>query len=1032
MRRTIATLALLFLAVFNCAKAQETWPVNGTLEKDLTIYRLANATIHVSPIETAQGALLVQRGRIIGIERGEEQYAAKSRANTVTIDMEGYHLYPSFIDLYSDYGMPEIPKQKRERGPQFTSDKKGPFGWNEAIKPEIRGAELFSHSNGKREALTKAGFGAVMTHQHDGIARGSGTLVALGENDNTSLLIPEAAACYSFQKGSSQQDYPNSLMGAIALLRQTYYDAAWYAEATDRRESNLSLEAWLKLQEAPQFFDTRDRLDVLRADKIGDEFDVQYIFKGNGDEYQRLEAMRQTDGAFVIPLDFPQGYDVSDPYLARMVPLSELMHWELAPKNPAFLASAGIPFAVTADGLKSPDEVIARLRESIRHGLSDTLALHALTLGPAEMIGADDLIGALREGMIANFIVTDGPLFDDDTRIYENWILGEPEILIDREAIDLSGRYAMTFNDKTYDLVVSDEPGKHKAHFEVILQKDGEADTTKVTVKLSQEERQINLQFGPQKDVFDGVFRLSGNVFSDSRIWRGKGENPAGEWLEWAAVKEEDAEEKAKDEKPTPAVASIDSVRIPQPFMAYGRPQLPEQQTVLFTNATLWTCEEEGVIEGGQLLIHEGKVAAVGKKVDLEALFGKKLPDMQVWDVEGAHITPGIVDEHSHIAISRGVNEATQTSSAEVSIGTVVDSEDIDIYRQLSGGVTTSQLLHGSANPVGGQSGLIKLRWGMTPDEMLVEDADGFIKFALGENVKQSNWGPDNTERFPQTRMGVEQVFYDLFIRAREYEAEWAAYDEAVENLSRRQRRKGELPPKPRRDLELDALLEVLNSERFVTCHSYRQDEINMLMHVADSMGFTLNTFTHILEGYKLADKLAAHGAGGSSFSDWWAYKFEVKDAIPHNGAILWEQGVVTAFNSDDAEMARRLNQEAAKAVKYGGVPEAEALKFVTLNPAKLLHLDDRIGSLKVGKDADIVVWSDHPLSIYAKARATFVDGRRYYDREEDERMREQIRKERARLIQKMLDAGEGKDLPKPSEKVPHHYHCDTVTDQIR
>jgi imidazolonepropionase-like amidohydrolase len=1023
-------LTLLLVVSAFCAKAQETWPVNGTVEKDLTTYALTNAVIHVSAEEVIEGTLVFTQGRILGTYPKDAELP--KMANTVTIDLEGYHVYPSFIDLWTDYGMPDTPKAKRERGPQFTSDKKGAFGWNEAIKPEIRGAELFSHENGKADGWTSAGYGAVLTHQHDGIARGTATLVALGENDNTSLLIPNAAATYSFRKGSSSQDYPNSLMGAIALLRQTYYDARWYASAPERRESNLSLEAWIDNQDLPQLFSTRDRLDVLRADKIGDEFGIQYLFQGNGDEYQRLDEMKATGGAFIVPLDFPQAYDVSDPYLARFIGLDELKHWEMAPKNPAFLEYAEIPFAVTASGLKSPGMVLDRMRTAIAHGLSEETALRAMTETPAALVNAGDLVGQLKEGMLANFIVTDGKLFDKGTKLYENWVLGEPNVLIDRNAIDLRGQYALTFNDRDLDLKVEGETGKYSAKFTVITEGEEGADTLAVKVKLNQDAEQITLTFGPQENIFDGVYRLTGNVFSGSRIWRGKGETPDGDWFEWAAVKEEEVE-KGKGPEPTPVDSlNVDSLLIPRPFIAYGRTAQPERETLLITNATLWTCEEDGVIEKGQLLLHDGKIMAVGKKIDLEALFGRNIPEIERWDVKGAHVTPGIIDEHSHIAISRGVNEATQTSSAEVSIATVVDSEDIDIYRQLSGGVTASQLLHGSANAIGGQSGLIKLRWGLTPDEMLIEDAPGFIKFALGENVKQSNWGPDNTERFPQTRMGVEQVFYDHFIRAREYGEEWAAYESEVENLSRRQRRRGDLPVAPRRDLELEALLEILNRERFVTCHSYRQDEINMLMHVADSMGFTLNTFTHILEGYKLADKLAAHGAGGSSFSDWWAYKFEVKDAIPHNGAILWEQGVVTAFNSDDAEMARRLNQEAAKAVKYGGVPEAEALKFVTLNPAKLLHLDHRMGSLKAGKDGDIVIWTDHPLSVYAKSRATFVDGRRYYDREEDEATRKALRKERARLVQKMLDSGGEGAKRKPTEKTPHHYHCDTVTDEIR
>lgn len=264
--------------------------------------------------------------------------------------------------------------------------------------------------------------------------------------------------------------------------------------------------------------------------------------------------------------------------------------------------------------------------------------------------------------------------------------------------------------------------------------------------------------------------------------------------------------------------------------------------------------------------------------------------------------------------------------------------------------------------------------------------------------------------------MGVEQVYVDFFTRAKEYDKRKKAKDVTL-----------------RPDLELEALAEILNNERFITCHSYVQSEINMLMHVADKLGFKVNTFTHILEGYKVADKMAARNVGGSTFSDWWAYKYEVIDAIPYNGALMNNEGVVVAFNSDDAEMARRLNQEAAKAVLYGGVPEEEAWKFVTLNPAKLLHLDDRIGSVKVGKDADVVLWSDHPMSVYAKAEQTYVDGIKFFDREKDKEMQAEVRKERSRLIQKMLAAkSSGGRTQGVRGQASFHYHCDTDIDEMR
>ncbi|MGB0322569.1 MAG: amidohydrolase family protein, partial [Pseudohongiellaceae bacterium] len=422
------------------------------------------------------------------------------------------------------------------------------------------------------------------------------------------------------------------------------------------------------------------------------------------------------------------------------------------------------------------------------------------------------------------------------------------------------------------------------------------------------------------------------------------------------------------------------------PFTAYGRETLPRQQDFLIRGATVWTNEAEGIVVT-DVLVRDGRIAEVGDNLSATGV--------EVIDGAGKHLTPGIIDEHSHIALFN-INEG-QTNSSMVRMKDVVDSENINIYRNLAGGVVAAQLLHGSANPIGGQSAIIKMRWGEPANGLLIEDAAEFIKFALGENVKRSR-NPASV-RYPQTRMGVEQVFVNAFSQAQEYGKTWEDYN----NLSRTQQR-NTLPP--RRDLVDEAMLEVLNSERFVTSHSYVQSEINMLMNVADSFDFNINTFTHILEGYKVADKMAAHGAGGSTFADWWAYKWEVRYAIPYNAALMQQAGVTVALNSDDAEMSRRLNQEAAKAVKYGGVSEIDALKMVTLNPAILLHLDDRMGSIRAGKDADLVLWSDHPLSIYAVAETTWVEGTPYYDKQEDARLREHIAAERARIIAKITQGG--------------------------
>jgi N-acetylglucosamine-6-phosphate deacetylase len=366
------------------------------------------------------------------------------------------------------------------------------------------------------------------------------------------------------------------------------------------------------------------------------------------------------------------------------------------------------------------------------------------------------------------------------------------------------------------------------------------------------------------------------------------------------------------------------------------------------------------------------------------------------------------------MATDGGVNESSQAVTAEVRIGDFIDPDDISIYRQLAGGVTAANILHGSANPIGGQNQVIKLRWGATPNGMKFKEAPPGIKFALGENVKQSNWGAEYTTRYPQTRMGVDQIIRDSLNRAIAYERRHEAWQQKHEGLP------------PRRDLELEALAEVADNTRWIHCHSYRQDEILALIRTLDDYEITIGTFQHILEGYKVADAMAKHGAMGSSFSDWWAYKFEVYDAIPYNGVLMHKAGVVVSFNSDDDELGRHLNLEAAKAMKYGGISAAEAIKFVTLNPAKQLRIEQHVGSLEVGKQADLVVWNTSPLSSYSRCEQTWVDGRKYFDLEEDQARRKQAVERRRVLVQKILASGlemlePGEEMNDDSELWPRH-----------
>jgi imidazolonepropionase-like amidohydrolase len=439
---------------------------------------------------------------------------------------------------------------------------------------------------------------------------------------------------------------------------------------------------------------------------------------------------------------------------------------------------------------------------------------------------------------------------------------------------------------------------------------------------------------------------------------------------------------------------------------ALATPAPDANSVILIQNATILTVSH-GTIEHGSILIKDGKIAEVGPSI-------KAPKDAKVIDAAGQFVMPGIIDCHSHIAIEGGINEGSISVSSIANIAEVLDSDDIDIYRDLAGGVTTANILHGSANAIGGQTIVIKLRWGQPASKLPFEGALPGIKFALGENPKRSNFSiPGQPKRYPASRMGVEETIRGAFTEARDYKNAWDAFNKKIaageKNLL-----------SPRRDLRLEPLVEVLEGKRYVHSHCYREDEILMLMRVAKEFGFKVRTFQHVLEGYKVADELAAAGVGASTFSDWWAYKVEAYDAIPYNAALMTRRGVVVSINSDSAAEATHLNQEAAKSMKFGGLTHDEALKLVTLNPAMQLGIDKRVGTIDVGKDADLVIYNHDPLSAYAVAQKTIVDGRVLFDRDKDIADRAALEKEKKDLLAREKKASEKKpDEKKPDEKKP-------------
>ncbi|MDX1332906.1 MAG: amidohydrolase family protein, partial [Robiginitalea sp.] len=711
-------LALLaFLGLGYVAIAQKYFPENDGVKASNNNYTaLTNARIYISPGQVIdKGTLVVHEGKIIAVGKKVD-----IPANSIVMDLEGKSVYPSFIDVFSSFGV-EQPKRSPGggRSAQYGPSREG-YYWNDHIMPEQHAVSAYKYDDGEAGKLRELGFGVVNSHIQDGIARGTGVLVALNGkgNDAERLLDDTSGQYFSFDKSiAKQQSYPTSLMGSMALLRQMYYDADWYDKGnvatTDR-----SLEALLENRNLVQFFAAGDKGHVLRADGIGDAFGIQYVILAGGQEYENISDIKTTGASLVVPLDFPDAFDVSNPYQAEYVNLEDMRHWNQAPSNPSVLEANGIPFAFTLKGLKNAKDVHKKIRKAMEYGLSEARALEALTTEPARLLGKSAEIGSLQEGRYANFLITSGPVFDSGTTLYENWVTGRRHVLADMDQKDIRGEYSLQAGGKEFALSVSGAAGSPKLEVK--------RDTAKLSSKMSYKGDWVDIAFTDGDDRY----RMTGLVRSGSDNLTGKLVLPDGRDTRFTARKTGPHKEGGKKDKETDATAP-QMVPLSYPNVGFGYRQLPRQEDVLFKNATVWTGEAEGILENTDVLVRDGKIARIGQN-----LSGGRT---KVVDATGKHLTAGIIDEHSHIA-GLDINEAGHNSSAEVKMADVLDPEDINIYRNLGGGFTTVQLLLGSANPIGGRSAIFKLKWGKSADEMLYTDMPKFIKFALGENVKQSNW----------------------------------------------------------------------------------------------------------------------------------------------------------------------------------------------------------------------------------------------------------------------------------------------------
>ncbi|MCA8948893.1 MAG: amidohydrolase family protein, partial [Planctomycetes bacterium] len=757
--------------------------------------------------------------------------------------------------------------------------------------------------------------------------------------------------------------------------------------AGDGAPASAALAALARHRDLPLWFDTQNELQALRALTIAQEADRDAVLVGSGMEFRRLAALAGAGTAIVVPLEFPAAPAIDSAAAAGNLALRQLQSWEQAPTNSARLHRAGVEFAWTTARLDDKKAFRTNLERAIRCGVPPEVALAALTTVPAKLLGIDSVLGTIAPGKLANLTVVDGDLFDPEAKIRAVWVGGR-----EHEVTPVQGGL-----DGEWQLAEWSERGEAaQATLKIDAKKvELRVGEDKITVALGTRDadaiacRAMDL-FGKGTGVCFLRLHRVGDALAGT-LTRSSGQDRAIRATRVAAATGADGKPNSERSRYEPP--PLDP--LPTPLGGYGAPALPPPQDFAIVGATLWPCDGSGIVANGAVVVRDGRIVFAGPSANMPQLGGGTVEI----DGSGKHVTPGIIDCHSHTGISGGINEGGQAVTAECRVADVIDPDDVNWYRQLAGGVTAVNQLHGSANAIGGQSSTVKLRYGVAhPDEMRFADAPAGMKWALGENPRRTNGQREQT-RYPSTRMGVEALIRDRLVAAETYRREHRAYDA----LPPRERARV-LPP--RRDLELEAIAEIIAGERRIHCHSYRQDEIFMLCGIAQEYGFKIGTFQHVLEGYKVADAIAANAVGASSFSDWWAYKFEVYDAIPENGAILHEAGVSVSFNSDSNEHARRLNTEAGKAVKYGGVAPAEALCFVTRNPAVQLGIFDRTGSLSAGKDADIALWSANPLSYASRCEATWVDGRPMFSLARDRELRQQIAAERARLLAAIAAAG--------------------------
>ena len=996
---------ILFI-IFPVLLMAQTEPIENLHENLPRVWTLTHAMIHTDPGNFIKdGSITIRNGKIEAVGR-----YIKTPKDAFEIDLKGAHVYAGFIESWLEK---ELLNEKSK------STRKH---WDKKVRPEHRSVDNLSIKNKEIKELRSLGFTTAHLAPKQGIFRGQTGIINL--MDKPKPIKSSVAQVIDFKyRTKGQRTYPRSLLGVIAHIRQTFFDSEWYIKAQEIFEAypaeneplaaNIALES-LGMSRAvnkPFVFVTTNETYSHRAMNIVNEFNLNPWILGSGYEYRRLDYFSNHKVFFILPIDFPSKPNVVKPMSDLQYSTEELKHWDMAPDNLFYINDAGFDFSITSHSLKKKSQFRTNIQKIIDRGLSEDIVLAALTTRPAAALGMHKSLGKIAPGYDANLVIVDGEYFDPKSRVVSVWIEGNEHFISSKKMPTFLGTWSLKYSGSAYDLKIEDLLKQQSIEKQKKFYKGSISINNKSVevYNLDIFESSISFTIDGSKLGLKGTLSFSGDLSNDQIT--GTVKNYMDNSLSFQA------DRKQLDKKIERTKEKFSDLSIFYPEGAYGLlKDHSKPNAILINDATLWTSGPKGTLAEWDILFVDGKIEQVAPDISI--------PQGSAIIIEGAgkHVTPGLIDCHSHSAAS-SINEGTQYITAEVRIRDVIDPNDINIYRQLGGGLTTANVLHGSANPIGGQNAVIKLRWGKGANDLLLKNAPQGIKFALGENVKQANWS--GTNRYPQTRMGVEQVMRDAFRSALDYK-------HANENYLRNSKSQRTKIP-PRKDLELDALVEILEGKRLVHCHSYRQDEILMLTRVAEDFGFKIATFQHVLEGYKVAERIAEHGAGASTFSDWWQYKFEVIDAIPYNGSLMTKNNVVVSFNSDDDELARRLNTEAAKAIQYGGLDPNEALKLVTINPAKQLQIDKYVGSLEPKKDADFVIWDGEPLSVYSQVEETWIDGIRYYSKKENELLEERDSELRRNIIQKILSipgkSSTGSSNKSKTSQYDTEYHCDSEDD---